>query len=197
MNVYWLPGLGQNQGIGLSGGQTKFVPVLADTAAGCADTGAGCAEIGIKATIPMQRRTARPAVLFVDMSILSVHSFRATEAPLTCLRDHISAQKSSSFRYRNYIKKKAALAVPQFPKRNFVLFDSWSVFLSAEKMKSRAQDGGHISCSHHRSSFGSGPGARLPQSHSGSNAHAEAWIALLRLLRAQYPAEMGHMELPE
>ena len=27
--------------------------------------------------------------------------------------------------------------------------------------------------------------------------HAEAWIALLRLLRAQYPAEMGHMELPE
>jgi hypothetical protein len=27
--------------------------------------------------------------------------------------------------------------------------------------------------------------------------HAEAWIAFLRLLRAQYPAEMGHLELPE
>ena len=27
--------------------------------------------------------------------------------------------------------------------------------------------------------------------------HGEAWIALLRLLRAQYPAEMGHIELPE
>lgn len=27
--------------------------------------------------------------------------------------------------------------------------------------------------------------------------HGEAWIALLRLLRAQHPAEMGHMELPE
>ena len=27
--------------------------------------------------------------------------------------------------------------------------------------------------------------------------HAEAWIAYFRLLRAQYPAEMGHMELPE
>lgn len=27
--------------------------------------------------------------------------------------------------------------------------------------------------------------------------HAEAWIALLRLLQAQYPAEMGHIELPE
>jgi hypothetical protein len=27
--------------------------------------------------------------------------------------------------------------------------------------------------------------------------HAEAWIALLRLLRAQYPAEMGPLELPE
>jgi hypothetical protein len=61
--------LGQNQGIGLSGGQVKFAAVLADT-------GAGCVEIGIKATIPMmQRRTARPAVLFVDMNTLSVHSF--------------------------------------------------------------------------------------------------------------------------
>jgi hypothetical protein len=27
--------------------------------------------------------------------------------------------------------------------------------------------------------------------------HGETWIAFLRLLRAQYPAEMGHMELPE
>jgi len=27
--------------------------------------------------------------------------------------------------------------------------------------------------------------------------HGEAWIALFRLLRAQYPAEMGHLELPE
>ena len=27
--------------------------------------------------------------------------------------------------------------------------------------------------------------------------HSEAWIAYFRLLRAQYPAEMGHMELPE
>ena len=27
--------------------------------------------------------------------------------------------------------------------------------------------------------------------------HGEAWIAYFRLLRAQYPAEMGHMELPE
>jgi hypothetical protein len=27
--------------------------------------------------------------------------------------------------------------------------------------------------------------------------HCEAWIAFLRLLRAQHPAEMGHMELPE
>jgi hypothetical protein len=27
--------------------------------------------------------------------------------------------------------------------------------------------------------------------------HGEAWIALLRLLRAQYPTEMGHLELPE
>jgi hypothetical protein len=105
--------LGQNQGIGLSGGQVKFVPVLADT-------GAGCVEIGIKATIPMmQRRTARPAVLFVDMNILSVRSFRATDTPLSCLRDHISAQKSSSCRYRNSIKKKAALAALSVPKKEF------------------------------------------------------------------------------
>jgi hypothetical protein len=119
MNIYCLLGdLGQNQGIGLSGGQVKFVPVLDDT-------GAGCVEIGIKATIPMmQRRTARPAVLFVDMSILSVRSFRAAEAPLACLQDRISAQKSSSCRHRNSIKKKAALAAPLVPKRNFVLFDS-------------------------------------------------------------------------
>lgn len=27
--------------------------------------------------------------------------------------------------------------------------------------------------------------------------HCEAWIAFLRLLRAQHPAEMEHMELPE
>jgi len=27
--------------------------------------------------------------------------------------------------------------------------------------------------------------------------HREAWIALFRLLRAQYPAEMGQLELPE
>jgi hypothetical protein len=27
--------------------------------------------------------------------------------------------------------------------------------------------------------------------------HGEAWIALLHLLRAQYPGEIGHIELPE
>jgi hypothetical protein len=27
--------------------------------------------------------------------------------------------------------------------------------------------------------------------------HAEAWLAFIRLLRAQYPAETGHLEMPE
>jgi hypothetical protein len=80
-----LSGAGQNQGIGLSGGQKEFVPVLADA-------GAGCAGIRTNIAAQMQSRTAKPTVLFVNMSILSVRSFRATEASSVRSRSHQRAE---------------------------------------------------------------------------------------------------------
>jgi hypothetical protein len=113
-----LSGLGQNQGTELSGGQIKFVPVLADT-------GVGCAEIRINIAAQMQSRTARPVVFFIgEYPFCSFHSLR----PESVLSSHPSRSHQRAeiifIQIKDSIKGKAALPHLGSQKRNFVLFDS-------------------------------------------------------------------------
>jgi hypothetical protein len=108
-----LSGLGQNQGTELSGGQIKFVPVLADT-------GVGCAEIRINIAAQMQSRTARPVVFFIgEYPFCSFHSLR----PESVLSSNPSRSHQRAeiifIQIKDSIKGKAALLQSPFPKKEF------------------------------------------------------------------------------